>query len=270
MRRVAPLAAIVIWLVAGCRQGEARRAPAAGAGSAAATARAPAPPAPDTSPAPSPPVRSREAEELVRQSKQAIRNTRTLQANLLATQDGTEGSQTITGELVFKRPNFAWITLKPGAAGLMIADGKQFFAYYPDRNVYRKRPAGPVGNGISGTPLDTTLILDPIDLFWHTGNFAPNVRGTSISLRSRTKVEGVETQVVEYTLPSQIGTTTIQYYIAKADRLPRRTIRVFKPAPGVYGEPNTTTTTLRNLRINKPVNQALFRWKPPEYASRIE
>jgi outer membrane lipoprotein-sorting protein/peroxiredoxin len=190
-----------------------------------------------------------QAEMLLEQARAATARVQTLKADLWF----SDGKNAYLGQAALKRPNLARVELKGLPMELTVSDGQTVLAYYPQQHRYARGLPGPAGHRIP-------FYARPLDEFFHPADIG---RGSSPApaYRGRETVDGTECEVVVVEV-AQPQPATVQYFIGRRDGLVRRVVTVTRKGT----ESDTTTAELRNLQVNVPLDEALFRWTPPANA----
>ena len=194
------------------------------------------------------------AQALLAQARAAMARARSLQADFETT---FEGAQPVSGSLLLKRPNLARVEGHGPSGQLVVSDGATVYTYSPRQNQYRKGEPGRKGEQI--------LVGDVVAV---VGSFFQPDRigvaaGAEPAYAGKETVGGVECDVVQLALDAH---TIRRYAISPADHLIRRAAQKMEIAQGGATVRYEITTTLKNLRVDAPIDVARFRWTPPTTA----
>jgi outer membrane lipoprotein-sorting protein len=192
------------------------------------------------------------ADILLKQVTAAEKAVRTLTADAVITHDFGGQKQTKTGTVKLKKPNLARIELSGPTGQTIASDGKTVWILDKETNQYFKMPWN------SGVVMGMTGLL-PVAAFFDSDMFGKGKLPASAMRRymGTKTVAGVPYRVVE----SRQEPVIMQVYIGP-DNLIRRSTILFKQG-------NQTTTmqaSLTNMRINRPLANAVFAYKPPKTA----
>jgi outer membrane lipoprotein-sorting protein len=195
-----------------------------------------------------------QAEALLKQCRAGLEKAQTLTAELEIEFSGPP-PHTYTGTAILKRPNFARIETRGSvfdAGDLIVSNGAEVTVYTPALNQYRRSSPGADGRSVP-SPL-----AEPLGLFFRPGQLNMAPVGVSVSYGGEEMLDGQTYEVVQFAVDGP-DKARVRYFFSRQDRLPHAVL-----STGQIGDrPYRKLTRLKNVRIDAPVDTALFRWTPP-------
>ncbi|HET7230615.1 MAG TPA: outer membrane lipoprotein chaperone LolA [Longimicrobium sp.] len=191
------------------------------------------------------PVRGRQdANEILRRVEQTAAGVRTLEADFVQTLRVPllDTNRTSTGKLYQRKPDRFLMRFTDPAGDVMVADGRHFWIYYPSSD---------------RTQVIRTSIAEGGEQADFQRQFLSNATARFVAtLNGEETVAGRQTYALTLVPKRESPYKVIRIWVDKEDNLVRR----FEMT-----EENDSVrrVELRNLRVNQPVNDALFTFTPP-------
>jgi outer membrane lipoprotein-sorting protein len=200
----------------------------------------------------------------------ATRATRTLTADVLITTEGEGQTVSFTGTVKLKKPNRAGVELTGGLLNeTNISDGRTIWRLMKAQNEYTRGPADPQHLADLLFPnLPAIFFFDPqftqLASFFG-GKIKPHVgRPVTIDGMRYTLLEAV-VQVNSSNFKEKPPDTTLRWYVAP-DRRIYRAGMIFKQGPKM----SRAEMLLKNVRVNQPLPDAVFAFRPPRTATLVD
>ena len=198
------------------------------------------------------PVRGRQdANEILRRVEQTAAGVRTLEADFVQTLRVPllDTNRTSTGKLYQRKPDRFLMRFTDPAGDVMVADGRHFWIYYPSSD---------------RTQVIRTSIAEGGEQADFQRQFLSNATARFVAtLNGEETVAGRPTYALTLVPKRESPYKVIRIWVDKEDNLVRR----FEMT-----EENDSVrrVELRNLRVNQPVNDALFTFTPPAGSQVID
>jgi outer membrane lipoprotein-sorting protein len=199
------------------------------------------------------------ASELLEQTREATAELHTLRADV----EGVFGSEDFTGNVVLQRPNLARVEIKGGTdfgEYRIFSDGQNYVVYFPADNRYVRSRSDPEGRQIQA------FVAAQVEYFFQPHSIGVLPAGASAHYIGRETIGSSIYEVVEIEVSSPRKNIT-RYFISPNDNLIHQVVTVMERADGTTA---TTWVTLKNVRLNEPVDETTFQWIPPPTAGPLQ
>src|SRR5262249_43193352 len=167
------------------------------------------------------------------------------------------------GNVVLQRPNLARVEIKGGAdfgEYRIFSDGQNYIVYFPADNRYVRSRPDPEGHHIQA------FVAEQVEYFFQPHRIGMLPAGASAHYLGRETIDSSVYEVVEIQVSSPRKRIT-RYFISPNDSVIHQVVTITERTDGTAA---TTWVTLKNVRLNEPVDETIFQWIPPPNAGPLQ